>query len=113
MRPSRAVAARALTLLLLGGFAATDVMGGAPQERNGSAGHAGEDDGGTVHRTDALERTRIPHLDGSGRGTLVEIDPRVPGARDFVREDAARIPSPGEIDRAPTATPGPCPLPRR
>lgn len=50
------------------------------------------------------EKTRIPHRDGSGRATLVEIDPEVPGARDFVRAEERPAPGRGELD-LPTPTP--------
>jgi hypothetical protein len=63
-----------------------------------------------------FEETRIPHLDGSGRATIVEIDPRVPGADAFLRATPERVPEPGELitpSRA-SATPTPpraAPLP--
>jgi hypothetical protein len=61
-----------------------------------------------------FERARIPHLDGSGRATVVDIDPAVPGARRFVRDEALPIPARGEIQRAPLASPEPRGLePRR
>ncbi len=56
-----------------------------------------------------FEHTRIPHRDGSGRGTIVEIAPSVPGARDFVREDDRPPPRRGEISLpspAPRTSPG-------
>ncbi len=43
-----------------------------------------------------FETTRIPHRDGSGRSTVVEIDPAVPGAREFVRGDERPAPARGE-----------------
>jgi len=55
-----------------------------------------------------FERTRIPHQDGSGRGTIVEIAPSVPGARDFVREDDRPPPRRGEIS-LPSPAPGSSP----
>ncbi len=45
--------------------------------------------------------TRIPHRDGSGRGTIVEVDPRVPGAKEFVRENDRPPPAPGELSLPP------------
>jgi len=49
--------------------------------------------------------TRIPHRDGSGRATIVEVDPGVPGARRFVRDDEDRpAPKPGELS-LPSRTP--------
>ncbi len=51
-----------------------------------------------------FETTRIPHRDGSGRSTVVEIDPAVPGARDFVRGEERPAPARGEVS-LPSATP--------
>ena len=50
------------------------------------------------------EKTRIPHRDRSGRATIVEIHPDVPGARDFVRAEERPAPRRGELD-LPTPTP--------
>ena len=60
-----------------------------------------------VHR----EHARIPHLDGSGRATLVEIDPGVPGRGEFLRARPERIPEPGELIVVPRASPAPSPVP--
>lgn len=56
-----------------------------------------------------FEETRIPHLDGSGRGTLVEIEPSVPGAGNFVRAKASPVPRPGELVVPAKAVPSPSP----
>jgi hypothetical protein len=56
-----------------------------------------------------FERTRIPHLDGSGRATVVEMDPTVPGAKEFLRGATPIIPRPGELVVAPRSTPEPSP----
>jgi hypothetical protein len=53
-----------------------------------------------------FEKTRIPHRDGSGRATIVEIDPAVPGAREFVRGDERPAPARGEV-----SLPSPTPIP--
>ena len=50
------------------------------------------------------EKARIPHRDRSGRATIVEIHPDVPGARDFVRAAERPAPGRGELD-VPTPTP--------
>jgi hypothetical protein len=44
-----------------------------------------------------FEETRIPHRDGSGRATVVEIDPAVPGAREFIRGEERPAPGRGEV----------------
>ena len=56
-------------------------------------------------------RTRIPHLDGSGTATVVDLHPSVPGAADFVRATPGPIPSPGEIivPASPTTVRSPFP----
>ena len=56
----------------------------------------------------AFERGRIPHRDGSGRATIVEVQPGVPGAKEFVRDDDRPPPKPGEIS-LPTPAPAPTP----
>jgi len=58
-----------------------------------------------------FERTRILHLDGSGRATIVEIDPAVPGAKEFLRGVAPTVPQPGELVVLPRSTPEPSPSP--
>jgi hypothetical protein len=55
-----------------------------------------------------FQKTRIPHRDGSGRATVVEIDPAVPGAREFVRGDERPAPARGEVS-LPSPTPIPIP----
>ncbi len=57
-----------------------------------------------------FEETRIPHRDGSGRATIVEIDPAVPGAREFIRGDDRPPPARGELS-LPTRTPTPVTTP--
>jgi hypothetical protein len=56
---------------------------------------------------------RIPHLDGSGGATVVEIEPGVPGAADFVRATAGPIPSRGQLVTARPPSPARTPTPRR
>jgi hypothetical protein len=61
-----------------------------------------------------FEETRIPHRDGSGRATIVEIDPAVPGAREFIRNDERPAPARGEVSLpTPTRAPAPSPSPAR
>jgi len=59
------------------------------------------------------EHVRIPHLDGSGRATIVEIDPGVPGRSEFLRARPERIPERGELMLTPRSSPAPSPAPRR
>lgn len=54
---------------------------------------------------------RIPHLDGSGRATIVEIQPGVPGRDDFLRATPERIPAPGDLILMPRASAAPSPSP--
>ena len=56
-----------------------------------------------------FERGRIPHRDGSGRATILEVAPGVPGARDFVRDDDRPPPKRGEISLPSPTTPAPSP----
>jgi hypothetical protein len=72
--------------LALGAAAVSLLVGGAP-----GAATAG-----------SFERAVIPHQDGSGRATIVEIDPGVPGAGRFIRATPEPIPAPGELILAPT-----------
>ena len=67
---------------------------------------AGAADGtpGTAHEV------RIPHADGSGRATVVEVPPSVGGTDRFVHSTPEPIPRPGELI-VPTATPGGSPSP--
>lgn len=60
---------------------------------------------------DVPYHTKIPHRDGSGRATIVDVDPGVPGAKDFVRENDRPPPAPGELS-LPPPTPHPTPTPR-
>ncbi len=67
---------------------------------------------------DAFERGRIPHRDGSGRSTILEVQPGVPGAKEFVRDDNRPPPRRGEISLpspqpSPPATPTAAAPPRR
>jgi hypothetical protein len=64
------------------------------------------------------DRATIPHRDGSGRATIVEIHPDVPGAREFVRSEERPAPARGALELpTPTAratgSPAPTPTPRR
>ena len=52
-------------------------------------------------------KTRIQHLDGSGRATFVEIEPSVPGAAAFIHTTPGPIPKRGQLILPPSATPGP------
>jgi len=56
-----------------------------------------------------FEEARIPHQDGSGRATIVEIDPELPGAMRFLRATPEPVPRPGELVVPPRATPEPSP----
>lgn len=61
-----------------------------------------------VGAEDAPYHTRIPHQDGSGRATIVEIDPGVPGAKAFVAAEDRPAPARGELSLpSPTAVPSP------
>lgn len=62
----------------------------------------------------ARDRTevRIEHLDGSGTKTIVDLNPDVPGAAEFIRTTPGPIPAPGELILPPSATPTRCPAPR-
>ena len=73
---------------------------------------------GRVAAGDEPYRTRIRHHDGSGRATIVDIDPGVPGAKEFVRDDDRPPPKPGELSlplatTTPTSTPAARPSPAR
>jgi hypothetical protein len=52
--------------------------------------------------------TRIPHQDGTGTSTVVEIEHAVPGAAEFVGATPGPVPRPGEII-VPTRTVEPTP----
>ena len=56
--------------------------------------------------------TRIPHHDASGRATVVEIDPKGPGARTFVEAEPEPIPRRGEVILPPRTTAEPSPAGR-
>ena len=56
---------------------------------------------------DSLPEARIPHLDGSGTETIVDVHPSVPGASDFIRATPGPIPRPGEVILPPSPTPSP------
>lgn len=61
---------------------------------------------------DDFSETRIRHRDGSGRATVVEVDPSVPGARDFVEGVDRPAPARGELSLpspTPRAVPSPAP----
>ncbi|HEY2385333.1 MAG TPA: hypothetical protein VGK30_00110 [Candidatus Binatia bacterium] len=64
-----------------------------------------------------FERGRIPHRDGSGRATIVEVQPGVPGGKELVRDDDDRpAPKRGEISLpspTPPSTPTAAATPRR
>jgi hypothetical protein len=51
-----------------------------------------------------FQQGRIPHRDGSGHATILEVAPGVPNAKEFLRADDRPPPGPGEIS-VPTATP--------
>ncbi len=55
--------------------------------------------------------TRIPHLDGTGTATVIEVHPSLPGAAEFLRATPGPIPHPGEIILPASATPGSSPSP--
>jgi hypothetical protein len=67
--------------------------------------------GAGVTPTVPFEQTRIPHLDGSGRATIVEIEPTMPGAKAFLSGEPPAIPQPGDIIVPPRSTPEPSPAP--
>jgi hypothetical protein len=60
-----------------------------------------------------LHETRIPHEDGSGTATIIEVPTSIPGVAGFVHASPAPIPQPGELMFAPTISPTPSPLPTR
>ena len=69
------------------------------------------DGGAAVARNHAHHETRIPHEDGTGTSTIVEVPKGIPGTDGFVRASPAPIPQPGELMFAPTLTPTPSPVP--
>lgn len=66
--------------------------------------------GGVAAADGGFTETRIPHRDGSGRATVVEMDPTVPGAHEFVEADDHPPPRRGELS-VPSPTPGAAPSP--
>ncbi len=69
---------------------------------------------GTPGAADDRAEIRIPHLDGSGTETIVDVHPSIPGVAAFVRSTPDVIPQPGEIilPPSPSATPSaPTPAP--
>jgi hypothetical protein len=70
-----------------------------------SSGAAAVAAGGERHET------RIPHLDGTGTATIVELPSNLPGASKFVRATPEPIPQPGELVLPPTPTRSPGPRP--
>ncbi len=67
--------------------------------------------GSAVADTHERHETRIPHEDGSGTATIIEVPKGIPGTDGFVRASPGRIPQPGELVFAPTLTPTPAPQP--
>lgn len=65
-----------------------------------------------AHNHDHHE-TVIPHEDGTGTATIVEVPRGVPGTDAFLRASPGPIPQPGEIVFAPTSTPTTTPRPER
>lgn len=61
----------------------------------------------------ATEKARIEHLDGSGRATIIEVDPGVPGRAELLRATPEPIPRRGEVILMPRATAVPSPSPAR
>jgi len=60
-------------------------------------------------------KARIPHRDRSGRATIVELHPDVPGARAFVAAEERPAPDRGELELptpAPSASAAPSPTHR-
>ncbi|MEO6027026.1 MAG: hypothetical protein ABIR79_09205 [Candidatus Binatia bacterium] len=67
---------------------------------------------GTPGAADDRAEIRIPHLDGSGTETIVDVHPSIPGIGAFVRSTPDAIPQPGEVilPPGPSATPS-APMP--
>ena len=59
----------------------------------------------------ATDRARIEHLDGSGRATIIEVAPGVPGRAELLRATPEPIPRRGEVILMPRATAIPSPSP--
>lgn len=70
----------------------------------------------TAEAASGEKRVRIPHADGSGTETIIDVEPSIPGVSDFLRSTPAPIPRPGEIVVPPSETPShspePTPTPR-
>ena len=64
---------------------------------------------GAAHGTEV----RIDHQDGTGTQTIIDVEPSIPGIRNFIRTTPAPIPQPGEVIVPPSATPEPSPAPTR
>jgi hypothetical protein len=63
----------------------------------------------TVPAEEPFQQGRIPHRDGSGHATIVEVQPGVPGGQELIRgNDDRPAPKPGEIS-LPSPTPPPAP----
>lgn len=63
----------------------------------------------TVSAEGPFLQGRIPHRDGSGHATIVEVQPGVPGGKELIRSDDDRpAPKRGEIS-LPSPTPPPAP----
>jgi hypothetical protein len=61
------------------------------------------------------DEVRIPHLDGTGTETIIDVQPSIPGVGEFVHATPGPIPKRGEIivpSMTPTS-PAPTPPPRR
>jgi hypothetical protein len=61
----------------------------------------------------AADRARIEHLDGSGRATIIEVAPGVPGRTELLRATPEPIPKRGEVILMPRRTAVPSPSPAR
>jgi hypothetical protein len=64
-----------------------------------------------AHNHDHHE-TVIPHQDGTGTATIVEVPRGIPGTESFLRASPGPIPQPGELVFAPTSTPTSTPVPQ-
>ena len=61
----------------------------------------------------ATDKARIEHLDGSGRATIIEVAPGVPGRTELLRATPEPIPRRGEVILMPRRTAVPSPSPAR
>lgn len=59
-----------------------------------------------------FDKAEIPHLDGTGRSTIVEVEPGVPGRQRFLDAMPEPIPSPGEVLLPARRSLEPTPRPR-